>query len=93
MNSEELKDLLSHYGKVEFTLPKDTMERARQLIGVVVMSGADGKLDGQEESLVLKIAGNLGFRTEVVPQIAKMIVEGSSLDQVESEVVSYLEST
>ncbi len=97
MNEAEMKDMIAHPEKIQFTVPQSQDERQMQLIDIVFMMMADGKIDTREMKIVLQFASMLGFTPQTVADLVKNIItegikQGRSRTEVKSDVDAWLGS-
>ncbi len=94
LNPKHLKELISASHKVQFTVPEAMEERVLQLIDMVFMMMADGKIDPREMDLCMTLASRMGFPASVIPDLVKKLVdsdqEGSDRAQVAVDIGSFL---
>jgi len=74
LSEKEVKDVISNPKKIDFTPPKNSMERFSQLFDLVSMMVVDGYIDRREMDFCMTIATKLGFRPTIVPELLDKIV-------------------
>ena len=96
LNEKKLKKMLSDPGKVKFIVPQNRDERVCQLIDMVFMMMADGKIDQREVRVTERFAGHLGFSPSMVAKLVKGIIDGSqkghSRVQVSADVAEWAQT-
>ena len=96
LSEKKLKKMLSNPGKVQFIVPRSPDERVYQLIDMVFMMMADGKIDERELRVTKTFAGRLGFSPSMVAKLVKGIIDGSqkghSRVQVNADVAEWAQT-
>ncbi|HOQ05119.1 MAG TPA: hypothetical protein PKY88_07905 [Anaerohalosphaeraceae bacterium] len=94
LNLRVLKEILKNPEKIHFVVPRDNQEKIFQLIDIVFMMMADGKVDDKEMNLCKAIASGFSFNPAIIDRLLTAITEsiqkGNDRSQTAEAVLSIL---
>ena len=94
LKAEDVRSLLANGEKAQFHMPENDSDRFDQLYDLVEMMLADGIVDDNEMEFCMMMAGNLGFRKDVVGVLVRKITlgvkDGFSREDIKNDSKAYL---
>ncbi|WP_281980338.1 hypothetical protein [Tenacibaculum mesophilum] len=79
MTQDEVQRVIDSPEQITFYAPKSDRERFDQIYDLVTVMLIDGKIDERERSLCKMFAMKLGFRTAIVDQLIKDVIDNALL--------------
>ena len=94
LKADDVRSLIANGEKAQFHLPENDSERFDQLYDLVEMMLADGIVDDNEMEFCMMMAGNLGFRKDVVGVLVRKITmgvkDGFSREDIKNDSKAFL---
>ena len=94
LKAEDVRSLLANGEKAQFHMPENDSDRFDQLYDLVEMMLADGIVDDNEMEFCMMMAGNLGFRKDVVGVLVRKITlgvkDGFSREDIKNDSKAFL---
>jgi len=90
----DIKDLVSDIrkAKVNIVVPQDPKERFCQMIDMIFMMMADGKIDQREMDMVIVLGSRLGFNPSSIKDFVDKIVDAINKGNDREQVIKFAEN-
>lgn len=91
-STKQLAEILSNPESITFTAPKDSHERACQMVDIVSMMLADGAVNQEEMDMCVSFARSLNFPQLEISDIIQGIIVSLQIGESPEHVSSKVES-